>query len=221
MPLLEASHRHIGPPISTPKWMLAVLLTAWAIAVVGASGMLLRYEQTPGAGDGGRRWPAGAPITLDGRKLTVVVVVHPRCPCTRATLHAIRDLVEEYPDAAGFHFALFCPANAGDEWTQSPNAQLAALVRGADLCKDTDGELCRLLGASTSGTVMVFDHSGANLFTGGVTPSRGHEGDNPGLDALRQLLSGEPLAVRSTPVFGCSIVGFSDLVCSDSECSSK
>ena len=203
------------------KWVLGVLLVVWALAVVSSSGLLLRYEETPGAVSSAHTWPVNSPVALHSQKLTVVVVVHPRCPCTRATIHELHDLAERYPDVADFHFALYCPASAADEWTQSPNALLAAQVSKAGMYKDIDGKFCRLLGASTSGTVLVFNPAGVNLFTGGITPSRGHEGDNLGLDALRQLLCGEPLGVRSTPVFGCSIVGSQEQVCSESECSTK
>ena len=62
--------------------------------------------------------------------------------------------------------------------------------------------------------VVLFDAQGRVLFTGGITDGRGHEGDNPGLDAALAAL-GEPNAssavagppaMRATPVYGCPLM---------------
>jgi hypothetical protein len=43
-------------------------------------------------------------------------------------------------------------------------------------------------------------------FSGGITDSRGHEGDNDGADAILEIVSGPGVrAVARTPVFGCTL----------------
>jgi hypothetical protein len=72
---------------------------------------------------------------------------------------------------------------------------------------DRDATEARRFGAETSGFVLAFDPGGHLAFSGGITPSRGHEGDNPGLQsAVRFVNSGElPEAQAKTPVFGCAL----------------
>ena len=58
----------------------------------------------------------------------------------------------------------------------------------------------------TSGHALLFDRDGHLLFSGGITPARGHEGDNFGASAIAARLAGRP-APAETPVFGCPIAG--------------
>jgi len=51
---------------------------------------------------------------------------------------------------------------------------------------------------------MLFDKQGTRQFAGGVTESRGHEGDNAGLDALQRILCNES---NVTGVFRSWLVG--------------
>jgi hypothetical protein len=53
----------------------------------------------------------------------------------------------------------------------------------------------------------VFDRSGTLTFSGGITGSRGHAGENAGESAVLAALTHEPLERERTPVFGCSLTG--------------
>ncbi|MDZ4753303.1 MAG: hypothetical protein SGJ11_02245 [Phycisphaerae bacterium] len=72
------------------------LLGAWVTAIAAGSWMMARYEFTPG--DDGRvaqSWPSGATIMpFDGRA-SLVMAVHPRCPCTRASIAEPTELVAQ------------------------------------------------------------------------------------------------------------------------------
>jgi hypothetical protein len=83
----------------------------------------------------------------------------------------------------------------------------ASAIPGVIPMIDREGIEARRFGASTSGHLMVFD-SGANLaFAGGITASRGHSGENPGLlSAIEAVRSGQAPLKRSR-VYGCSLFG--------------
>ena len=54
--------------------------------------------------------------------------------------------------------------------------------------------------------MSLYREDGKLLFSGGVTVSRGHEGDSAGGDLLYAILSQKsPAADQSTPVFGCRL----------------
>lgn len=52
---------------------------------------------------------------------------------------------------------------------------------------------------------MLYGADGRLLFSGGITGSRGHSGDNEGRRAIVSLLTGEGAYKSDTPVFGCSL----------------
>jgi hypothetical protein len=52
---------------------------------------------------------------------------------------------------------------------------------------------------------MWFTSDGKCLYTGGITTSRGHEGDNVGLDSLVELLNGRQATGGGVPAMGCRL----------------
>jgi hypothetical protein len=52
---------------------------------------------------------------------------------------------------------------------------------------------------------MLYDVNGRLLFSGGITGSRGHAGDNAGRTAILALLHREASGRNDTFVFGCSL----------------
>jgi hypothetical protein len=53
--------------------------------------------------------------------------------------------------------------------------------------------------------VLLYDRAGQLQFTGGITGSRGHAGDNTGRDSVIRLLTGGGAARRHAFVYGCPI----------------
>ena len=72
---------------------------------------------------------------------------------------------------------------------------------------DNDGIEARRFGSSTSGQVMLYNTQGKLLFSGGITASRGHSGDNDGRTAIVALLTQGQALTDETPVFGCQLFG--------------
>src|SRR4051812_9788239 len=123
MPAPSPASNAIGPSSPRRKAIVATLFVAlWASAVIASAALLMRYESTPGTAQAVHPWPADAPPFLDLRKPTLVVAIHPKCPCTRTTLVALRELVTRYPAAASVHAVFYCPDNLRAEWSDSSNA---------------------------------------------------------------------------------------------------
>ncbi len=61
-------------------------------------------------------------------------------------------------------------------------------------------------GVKGSGHVLLYQPSGRLVFSGGITPSRGHEGDNPGRAAVISLVLQGRSPVNRTPVYGCPLL---------------
>jgi hypothetical protein len=87
--------------------------------------------------------------------------------------------------------------------------QHAARMPGVRVDRDPGGALAGSFAASTSGAVVVYSPDGRLRFAGGITGSRGHEGDNAGADAVLALVNGDAPRTQTTPVFGCELAGSS------------
>jgi hypothetical protein len=139
----------------------------------------------------------------DGRPL-VVVAVHPRCPCTPSTIDAIRDATARAQAEPRIIAIVMTPSSQGPDWAGGESlAKLREI--GAQINIDLDGAGAARLGATTSGHVIVFAADGTRVFSGGVTPSRGHVGECNGTTALEASLRGRRPHIAETPVFGCEL----------------
>jgi hypothetical protein len=168
---------------------------------VVAFGALERYSSTPGAA---RAPEAAAALFLGsqrqpGRPL-LVMVVHPRCPCTEASLAELGDLLARSHGAID---ALLLEYQARG-WPPPPATVELGGVR-IPIVPDIDGAVAATLGAETSGHCVFVDAQGKIRFHGGLTLARGHRGRSPAQDAILATAAGGKWSLVSAPVFGCSL----------------
>ena len=195
--------------------------TLWAIAALWlglASGGLFAmadYGSEAGkAGSAPARWPDGlqAMIKPDPARPTLVLFAHPLCPCTRASLWELESITNRLYGMVDLHVLFYEPEDTRGmtgTWEASALKKMAAKLPGTQMHKDVEGGIAQHFGAYTSGQVLLYDTDGKLQFAGGITPSRGHTGSNPGRAAIiSAVVSDEgvdPLAPRINPVFGCSL----------------
>ena len=139
-------------------------------------------------------WPVSARVPKGAGRPTLLLFAHPRCACTRATMRELERLLARAKDKPEVTIVL------------APGGEAPGSVPGARVFRD-DGDEARRFGAHTSGQVLVYGRDGRLTFSGGITPSRGHEGDSRGADlALRALTPNTtPASDSSADVFGCGI----------------
>jgi hypothetical protein len=96
------------------------------------------------------------------------------------------------------------PEGSADDWEQTDLWQSAASIPGVHVLVDDGAEALRFH-AVTSGQTALYDVAGRLLFSGGITASRGHSGDNAGRSAIVSLLNSGEAEQTETAVFGCSL----------------
>ncbi len=169
--------------------------------------MYMDYENTRGTvGATPEHWPSGTPITLDHNRYTLIMFVHPKCPCTRASMEELNRLLAQCNGRVATRILFFKPDNLPHDWTQTDLWRSAAAIPGVTVQEDIDGTLARQFGAETSGYVLLYNPHGQLLFRGGITGSRGHAGDNPGESAIASIVMGQDTNFVQTPVYGCSLL---------------
>ena len=186
--------------------LTVVLGLTWAGAVIVGGRVLLKYESLPGKiGAISDQWPAGSSLQRDNDRPTLVMAVHPQCPCTKASVGELAQIVARTQNKVRV-LVLFCtPKNSADEWINTDLHRAVARIPGVAIVTDIDSAEAQRFGAETSGHTFLFDSSGRLLFNGGITASRGHSGDNAGESSIVSLIDNRAGKLARTFVFGCPI----------------
>jgi hypothetical protein len=110
----------------------------------------------------------------------------------------------ERPDWLEVKAYVLAPTVRPEAWTDRLTPELSQLD-GVQVVEDPDGRKARQFGARTSGQVLLYSEKGQLLMSGGITPSRGHEGSSAGGETIRQYMRGRAVEAIRTPVFGCAL----------------
>ena len=161
----------------------------------------------------GATWPGNSRVELSRSGTTLVMFAHPHCPCTRASLAELERIVAQCNGSQSTSkshvtpwIVFYKPSDASKEWAHTASWSIAEAIPGAHVICDEDGTEAKRFDAKTSGQAFLYNAAGERLFEGGITGSRGHEGDNPGHTAIVQLSRDGKSLCRATPVYGCPIV---------------
>jgi hypothetical protein len=183
-----------------------ILMVAWTCATVFGMWLLWRYSFTAGvAADAPLRWPGDGLVKFNRSGPTLVMFAHPHCPCTRASMAELERILAKSPDNVTPWIVFFKPADADDSWEKTDLCRWAKAIPEAHIVFDPGGAEARRFAAGTSGEVVVYTGDGRLQFSGGITASRGHEGDNVGKSAVLEALNQGGEGYQTTPVYGCSI----------------
>ena len=196
---------------------------AWVVAVAFGLRALLNYESAPGkVGAVPRTWPETSKIQRANDRPTLIMLAHPHCPCTRASVEELAQVMARVQSKVTAYVLFYKPrgpssprdesvqsadrtGGSGIDWEQTNLRKSAAQIPGVTVLSDVDGAEARLFGAETSGHTLLFDPSGGLLFSGGITQSRGHSGGNAGESAVVSLVNNRVGERAETFVFGCSL----------------
>jgi len=183
---------------------LLVFLVWLGLIVIGYT-WLFRYSFVAGEASTS---PGSIPHVLaspgSSSRWQVFLALHPHCPCSLATVRELAKILTRAADVSVVTVLMYKPSNEPDGWLEG---------RLLDECRrmncrirpDPEGGFAKALGTVTSGDVVVYDASGKLRYHGGITGSRGHEGDNLGQQAVIDILRGHNASRTAMPVFGCPI----------------
>jgi hypothetical protein len=197
---VEAFQRYRRPLI----WTIAIAL--WLGSAGTGLFWLMAYDNTPGASaDAPVHWPADSALTPDAAAPTLVMLAHPRCDCTRASLGELAELLARVKFKPRTFVVFIKPGGTASGWEQSGTWEQAKRIPGVTLVRDDDGAEARRFGVHTSGQTLLYDAGGKLLYSGGTTGSRGKPGENAGRADLVALVDGARRPRATRPVFGCPL----------------
>ena len=166
-----------------------LLATLTCLGLVSGYLVWMLYECAPGQA---ARPPAHYPE--QGGLPRLLLFLHPRCPCSRATVNELAHL----RPSIQLEVVL----------TQVPEdgviSQLHTSFPQAELVSDPEGHRRELYQSWTSGQLIGYDAQGRLGFCGGITASRGQSGPSLGQARLLAWLQGQ--GPQEAVVFGCPLV---------------
>lgn len=188
------------------RLFLIVCGVLWLAAVGLGLHRLWIYSSEPGVNaEPPARLPVSAQIRPSPGQATLVMFVHPHCPCTRASIGELALLMTHCQGRLDAYVLFFKPREFPADWEKTDLWYSAAAIPGVMVIQDEDGLEARRFHAATSGHAIVYDGEGSLLFSGGITASRGHSGDNAGRSAIVALLTEGSTERNKTLTFGCSL----------------
>lgn len=184
-------------------------LVGWLLIVSGGVAALAKHSVTAGGADAPpMEWPSQTNLSLSPQGYTLIMLAHPRCPCTRASLKELAKIIAGSDGRVHATVLFYSPRKIDENWLESDVWKAASEIPYVTSLVDSEGTVARQFGATTSGHTLLYNSSGRLLFAGGITGARGHEGGNAGEDAIVQL-TGEPSEDKEdlvrTPTFGCHL----------------
>jgi hypothetical protein len=191
--------------ISFRRVLSVAVLAVWATAIGLGMYALVRYENASGvAGTPPSKWPTKTKIVRRNDRFTLLMFMHPDCPCSRASLAELEELMAQLQGRLDVLIQFRKPGMSLREAQASGLWRDALAIPNVSVLFDRDGSEVREFGATVSGQTMLYDKDGKLIFSGGITASRGHVGDNPGASAVLRGVGGAD-GLSHAPVFGCSL----------------
>lgn len=183
-----------------------ISLACWCLLVGCGCGWAFMYQMTPSPQyTPPAVWPSECALTDKRTQPTLLVFVHPKCPCTRATFRQLERFLTRHQQKLQIYVVISKPASAPIDWEDTDLLASAKALPDACVIIDDQDEIRSCFQASTSGEILLYGVDGRLQFQGGITPGRGHEGANPGEAILAALLKQETPDLQTTPVFGCGL----------------
>ena len=195
-------------PISKSNRGIVALAGTWCAVVAAGVIAMAKHASTPGRAAGAMNGNLILRVTPIVGRINLLMFLHPRCPCSKASVAELSELMDQFGGRLDVTVFVDQPAEMPADWSRTATVADAGKIPGVTVRFDTNAVMARKYGAQTSGQVFLYDSAGKLRFSGGITGTRGHVGDNAGLDAVMDLVSGKAGSagpVVGEPVFGCPI----------------
>jgi len=186
-------------------------VVAWALSLIAGLGGLVAYKGREGATSSPPQLLPVSFASTNNARPTLLLFVHPKCSCTTATVSELaRTIASTNDDGELLRPDIVVVAatwgDRPDAWCRTSMVESLLNLPRSRLVIDRDAAITHAMDIKTSGHVLFYDEQGALLFSGGITPARGHEGPNTGESELVELIRGDRTRHKDTPTYGCALV---------------
>src|SRR6185295_6899188 len=116
------------------------------------------YDNTPGVeAVPVARWPTETRLERAPDGPTLVLLAHPRCSCTPASIGELAEVLARVRTPPRTYVVFLKPSTFEDGWERTALWQSAARIPNVTLVRDDDGLEARQFGGATSGQTFLYD----------------------------------------------------------------
>lgn len=155
--------RSVSPRSCVTRW---VVIALWLCVVVLCFAKLAVYAQTPGF-VGAPPNAAATVIPIDRERHTLVLCVHPKCPCTQATIYELERLLRRCDELPMVVVYIYESEESPETWYEHAAASIQTRIPDALIMRDPDGEVSESIRVYTSGSTVLYERDGSPVFWGG------------------------------------------------------
>lgn len=185
--------------------VLAIAALLWITTIAAMLRATRRFESTPGrAADALTSWPVSRRIPRAPGEWRLVMLIHPHCSCSRASISELQRIIEKAPRSLRTYIVVYRPSDFARGWEKTDVFTAASRLPRTRIVLDQDGHEARLFHGFTSGQTYLYDGDGKLRFSGGITLLRGHAGFNSGSAEVMRIANSK-MGSGTHPVFGCAI----------------
>ena len=196
------------------NWFIkALLFFGCPIVLIGGGLFLADYSTRPESSGNVLEHLKEVATTADDMKQeglspsdSVLFFYHPHCPCTMSAVRNLSKIVMTFSSSPTIAAYAFCPDDKPDQWITSRITTELQKIHQVEIVVDRNANVTRRFGVATSGHVLHYGPDGTLLFSGAITPSRGHEGDCAASNALTEAVNRNPDSRIHWPVYGCPLI---------------
>jgi hypothetical protein len=192
--------------LPTARFSTPGLMAAWAVVVGG--GILLVEGLSSREGASGAPpllWPKESVIQPGAGRSTLLVFLHPRCPCSVATIEELSAILARGGQHVFVHAIMVAPKHLSEAWRDTDTSRAITALSAVALFLDSGGTEARRFRIETSGHVVVYNSRGHLTFSGGITSGPGRGGNDDARARLLARILGEKPDRSKFPVFGCPL----------------
>src|SRR5262249_32971066 len=148
--------RFVGK-IGMSNWRLGQYFLLWSGCVGLGLWALFNYALTaPFPADAAPSWPAATSLSRDKSHPTLLMFLHPNCPCSRASVAGLSRLLAQAGDRLAVRVVFVRPEGLQPAAEEQTLAQLAAEIPDALVVWDEAGVEAERFGAATSGETLLY-----------------------------------------------------------------
>ena len=178
----------------------------WLAALSLGTNSLMAGDRRPGRETSAPGvWPRESTLLPFPDGTMSVLIAHPKCPCTQASLDQLAQIVSRSPRPLRGYVLFSRPAAVPSSWARTALWDRVSEIPGFTPLEDVDGREAHRFGAATSGHFLLYDSKGALRFSGGITSARGAQGESAGMNSALAYLTTGACPFSRTPIFGCPI----------------
>lgn len=185
-------------------FILSSVILLWLVVIAYGYILITHYELKPSSKITKlRSWPSDSHLKHDSKLATLVIFIHPQCPCSKASIAELDRLLTSFHNKLKTIVVFSKPKGESEAWVKSSLWTKVQSLTGVISYIDNDNFEANNFMVDTSGEVLLFDASGKLIYHGGITASRGHEGDNKGKTTISDYLRTGRINEKEGYAFGC------------------